>query len=147
MRLQEYLDKTREIAKEEKDILDTLAQKQNWNKIETRAAKSSLQTLIENAIGKAKKILKEYECPIVPTRSKDAVIFLYEVGYIDEKMYRELMSAIGFRNAMIHDYMEFDEKILQKVVKEQKYTTIYRFLIADIKVSQTIQTRIKNFTL
>ena len=147
MRLQEYLDKTREIAKEEKDILDTLAQKQNWNKIEIRAAKSSLQTLIENAIGKAKKILKEYECPIVPTRSKDAVIFLYEVGYIDEKMYRELMSAIGFRNAMIHDYMEFDEKILQKVVKEQKYTTIYRFLIADIKVSQTIQTRIKNFTL
>ncbi len=57
MKFQDYLDKTIEIANEEKMILDELSEKDTLNKIEFRAAKSSLQTLIENSIGKAKKIL------------------------------------------------------------------------------------------
>jgi len=73
MKFQDYLDKTVDIAEEEKEILDELSSKESLNKIELRAAKSSLQTLIENSIGKAKKILKHYDCPIVPTRGRDAV--------------------------------------------------------------------------
>ena len=56
MKFQDYLDKTIEIANEEKVILDELSSKDRLSKIEFRAAKSSLQTLIENSIGKAKKI-------------------------------------------------------------------------------------------
>ncbi len=46
-----------------------------------------MQVLIENMIGKSKKILKEFDCPIIPQRGRDAIFILYEVGAI-------LMSSI-----------------------------------------------------
>ena len=55
MKLQEYLAKTKEIATEEKSILDELSKKDELTKIEIRAAKSSLQTMIENSIGKQRR--------------------------------------------------------------------------------------------
>ncbi len=90
MTFQDYLVKTVEIATEEKTILDELSSKMSLNKIEFRAAKSSLQTLIENAIGKAKKILKYYGCPVTPSRGRDAVFFMYELGLIEEEEFQAL---------------------------------------------------------
>lgn len=147
MKFQDYLDKTIEIANEEKMILDELSSKDKLNKIEFRAAKSSLQTLIENSIGKAKKILKYYDCPIVPTRSKDAIFFLYEIGLIDDEKYQALIAAIGFRNSMIHDYMKFDENILIDIVKEKKYLQIYDFLIQKPDYSEILKKRISSFSI
>jgi len=88
MRFQEYLQSTIKVANEEKEILDELSQKEELNKIEIKAAKSSLQTMIENAIDKAKKILKHYNCPIVPVRKADAFIFMHEIGLIDEDRFK-----------------------------------------------------------
>ncbi len=147
MKFQDYLAKTVEIADEEKAILDELSSQEVLNKIEFRAAKSSLQTLIENTIGKAKKILKHYNCPITPSRSKDAFLFMYEMGLIDDERFEALNSAIGFRNSMIHDYMKFDKKILEQIVKEQKYLEIYRFLIETPNYTETMKKRIESFSI
>jgi uncharacterized protein YutE (UPF0331/DUF86 family) len=144
MKWQDYLNRTREIAKKEKSILQSL---EIFDDIQKRAARSSLQILIENAIGKAKRILKQYNCPIVPKRSSDAISFLYEVGFFDEGEYRDYIKIIGFRNAMIHDYMDFDETILVDIVKEVKYDKVYKFLLDDVVLSETIQKRIKSFEL
>ncbi len=147
MKFQDYLDKTIEIANEEKMILDELSSKDKLNKIEFRAAKSSLQTLIENSIGKAKKILKHYDCPIVPGRSKDAIFFLYEIGLIDDEKYQALIAAIGFRNSMIRDYMKFDKNILINIVKEKKYLQIYDFLTQKPDYSEILKKRISSFSI
>ena len=147
MNFQDYLQKSIKIANEEKEILDELSKRRTLNKIEIRAAKSSLQTLIENSIGKAKKILKHYNAPITPTRSKDAIIFMYEIGLISEDKFRVLNSAIGFRNSMIYDYMEFDENILKEILYEQKYLDIYDFLIQIPEYNDTLRKRIENFSL
>ena len=147
MKFQEYLQSTIKVANEEKEILDELSQKEELSKIEIRAAKSSLQTMIENAIGKAKKILKHYNCPMVPTRSKDAFIFMYEIGLIDEERFKALSSAVGFRNSMIHDYMEFNENILKSILKSKKYNEIYEFLIEAPDYSDVLIKRIENFSI
>ena len=147
MRFQEYLNKTAEIAEEEKLILDELSNKEILNKIEIRAAKSSLQTLIENSIGKAKKILKYYDCPVVPVRGRDAIFFMYEIGLIDEDIYQALTGAVGFRNSLIHDYMKFDENILKEIMKNRKYMIIYEFLIQKPKYSETLKKRIRSFAV
>ncbi len=118
-----------------------------FNDIEIRAARSSLQILIENFIGKAKRILKFYDCPIVPKRATDAIYFLYEVGYFSDEEYGKFIKIIGFRNAMIHDYMEFDDDILIDVVKNRKYMVVYDFLIDDVKMDDVIIKRIKNFEI
>jgi len=147
MKFQEYLQKSIDIANEEKAILDELSKKDKLNKIEIRAAKSSLQVLIENSIGKAKRILKYYNCPIVPTRSKDAILFLYEIGLIDEEMYKSLIKAIGFRNSMIHDYMDFNVEILSEIVKNRYYLDLYNFLVEIPNYNEVLIKRIENFNI
>jgi uncharacterized protein YutE (UPF0331/DUF86 family) len=99
----EYLIETQKIANEEKKILDFLSQTETLSPIEIRAAKNSLQVIIENSLAKLKRILKHYNCPIIPQRSKDALNFLYDVGAINDELYKSLNCAIGFRNSMIHN--------------------------------------------
>ena len=140
-----YLDSTKERALEELEVLDYLYQKDSLDKIELRALKNSLQVIIENLIGKSKRILKQYNSPIIPQRSKDSIDILYDVGYIDDEIYREFCSAIGFRNVLIHDYMNFDNEILYHILKSQKYKVIIDFLLEDVELSGVVVRRIENF--
>ncbi len=147
MKFQDYLTKTVKIAKIEKEILDRLSIKKELSDIEIRASKNSLQVLIENSIGKAKKILKHYYCPMVPKSGRDAFVFMYEIGLISDESYSSLLSAIGFRNALIHDYMNFDNDVLLNLLIEKKYKAIYDFLISDIDYADALIKRIENFEM
>jgi uncharacterized protein YutE (UPF0331/DUF86 family) len=147
MSLQDYLNAIAKKAQEEKEVLDELAHKNEWDKIELRAAKNSMQVLIEALIGKSKRVLKHYNCPVIPQRSKDAIYILYEVGAIDDEEYRTFSAAIGFRNVLIHDYLEFDDNILLRLIKNREYEPIYRFLTQPLKLSNVVIKRIENFTL
>ena len=147
MTFKEYLENTRMIANEEKTILDQLSQKEELSPIEIRAAKSSLQVLIENSIGKSKQILKHYNSPIIPQNSKDSIILLHEIGAIKDEEFYHLRSAIGFRNSMIHDYMKFNIDVLKKIVFEKSYLHIYNFLTNDLNYKDVIIKRIENLSI
>jgi uncharacterized protein YutE (UPF0331/DUF86 family) len=108
MKFQEYLQRTIDVSTAEKNVLDQLceflAAGKELDQIQIRAAKSALQVLIENTIGKGKQILKHFQCPMVFHKGKEVFWVLSEVGVIDEKQQGVLTQAIGFRNSMIHDY-------------------------------------------
>jgi len=146
MTFDEYLARSRAIAEEETEILDTI-RSYPLDRITTRAAKNSLQVLIENSIGKAKKILQHYDCTIIPHESRDAVQILADCGAIDEEMRAALLSAIGFRNVMIHDYMNFNPEILKRILETRNYEALYRFLIDECRYSETIRKRIANYEM
>lgn len=143
----DYLEATTKRANEEKAVIESLVSKTRLSSIEIRAVKNALQVLIENSIGKAKKILKEYNCPLTPQRSKDAVVILHEVGAISDEIYRALSAAIGFRNVLIHDYMEFDDTMVYKILKQKSYLDIYHFLIEEPHYKDVIIRRIENYIL
>ena len=147
MDFQSYLQSSVEVAETETAILDQLREKEDLSPIEIRAAKSSFQTLIENCIGKAKRMLKHYDCPIVPKSGRDAVLFLYETGAIDDDLYKELSAAVGFRNAMIHDYMNFSEEVLINLLNEGRYRILRDFLVWEPKLSDVVRKRIETFIL
>jgi len=147
MTFQEYLNNTKVVAAEEKEILDEMSDKSFWNKIEIRAVKNSIQVIVENSIGKAKRILKNHNCPIIPQRGSDAFEFMYEIGLINDEIYSTMKSAVGLRNAMIHDYMNFNDEILFKVVKSKKYLLVISFLQEDTNYSSVQLSRIENFFL
>ncbi len=147
MTFQEYLKKTKEIAEEEKEILDEMSQKEVWSKVEIRAVKNSMQVIVENAIGKAKRILKHYNCPVIAQKGSDAFSFMYEMGLIDDTTYATMRSATGLRNAMIHDYMNFNDDILMQVVKTKKYVQVTSFLMSDTNYTTVQLKRIENFFL
>jgi uncharacterized protein YutE (UPF0331/DUF86 family) len=145
MTFQDYLAKTRSIAIEEKEVLDILRARP-VDKITIRAAKSSLQTIIENSIGKAKKILQHYNCAIIPNESRDALQILADCQAIDDETAQTLFAAVGFRNAMIHDYMTFNNDILIEILTHQKYNAIIDFLMDTCEYSDLIQRRISNYS-
>jgi len=143
-----YLQSCERVAETEGGLLEELAAVEvPLSLLQRRAARSSLQILIENAIGKSRRILKHYDCPIVPKSGRDAVAFLYECGVLDEELYRELNAAIGFRNAMIHDYMNFSEEILESLVKERRWKALVDYLIRQPDLTPTQRHRIENFLL
>lgn len=151
MQFQDYLNSSKKLAEIEESVLDelliVLVETSELDRFKIRAARSSMQVLIENGIGKARRILKHYNCPLVPTRSRDAIEILFSTGAIEDEMYTSLMAAIGFRNAMIHDYMNFDESILISIIKEKRYKKIVQFIVSDLNISGVTLKRIENYTL
>jgi uncharacterized protein YutE (UPF0331/DUF86 family) len=150
MKFQEYLQRTIDVSTAEKNVLDQLcellAAGKDLDQIQIRAAKSALQVLIENTIGKGKQILKHFQCPMVFHKGKEVFWVLTETGVIDERLQGILTQAIGFRNSMIHDYMNFDEKILIQILISEQHVIIYNFLIAPVELNETQKSRISTFT-
>jgi uncharacterized protein YutE (UPF0331/DUF86 family) len=145
------LDSTFRTAETEKEVLDTLSEALvsggELDRIQLRAARASLQILIENAIGKARRILKQLNCPVVPTRSRDPFIIMHEIGLVSDETYQALMQAVGFRNTMIHDYMNFDEKVLVDIVRQRRYMDLHAFLVERPEYSEILRRRIENYSV
>ena len=146
-----YLESTCQTAETEREVLDSLTgiliADGVLDKIQVRAARASLQILIENSIGKARRILKQFNCPVVPTRSRDPFIIMHEIGLISDEVYQALMRAVGFRNTMIHDYMNFDEQVLVNIVRDKRYMDIYAFLVESPEYSEVLQRRVENYSV
>jgi len=69
------------------------------------------------------------------------------MGLIDDEMFSTMKSAIGLRNAMIHDYMNFNDAILKSVVRAKKYEEVIIFLKSDVVYSSVQLKRVENFFL
>lgn len=98
---------------------------------------STLTPEMKKSISNSYKILKKFNCPIVPQKGSDAFEFIYDMGLIEDELYSTMKSAIGLRNAMIHDYMNFNDDILKNVVHLRKYNEIIIFLKSDIQYLST----------
>lgn len=67
----------------------------------------ALQILIENAIGKAKQLLKASQ-QVVPVSGHDAFKALTSHSFIDSATLPAWNTIIGLRNRIVHDYMNID---------------------------------------
>ncbi|MFA6143673.1 MAG: DUF86 domain-containing protein [Sulfurimonas sp.] len=150
MTFQNYLAKTRFIATEEKSILDELHQKIILNGtldgMQSRAAERSLQIMIENLIGRCKKILQHYDSPIIPLSGYDSAEILKNVGFFEEEEFNAMRRLFGFRNAIVHDYMDLDRLIVKAIVEKQEYFLLFDFLTKDFSESDIIRKRLANYT-
>ncbi len=148
MNFEDYLNSTIKVANEEKNILDQLHNKFKYGEIDPlfiRSAERSLQILSENMIGKFKKILQYYNCQIIPNSGYDALQILHTVGIFDENQERKFRKILGFRNALVHDYMEFNREIVITIVRERDYIFLYEFLIDKSNYKEVFIRRIENF--
>ncbi|MDD5211746.1 MAG: hypothetical protein PHV62_04980 [Sulfuricurvum sp.] len=102
MTFTDYLAKTRLIAIEEKGILDDLHQRIILNGsldgIQNRAAERSLQIMIENLIGRCKKVLQHYDSPVIPLSGYDSAEILKNVGFFEEEDFNAMRRLFGFRS-------------------------------------------------
>lgn len=133
MRLDLYQAETARIAAEQSALLESAKQRlledRPLNLLEQSGVLHALQVLIENAIGKAKQLLKARGEP-VPVSAYDAFAALARQGLIDPVQLPAWNAVIGLRNRIVHDYMNIDMPKVINLVRQERYTFVVSFLLA-----------------
>ncbi len=130
MRLDLYQAETNRIAAEQAALLAearTILEQRDLTPLEQGGVLHALQTLIENAIGKAKQLLKAENEP-VPVSAYDTFNALARCSKIEQTSLSEWNAVIGLRNRIVHDYMDIDMCKVLELVKDEKEQLIIDFL-------------------
>lgn len=131
MRLEVYQEETDQIARYQGAILaearDKLSSGQLLTPLEQNGVLHALQVLIENAIGKAKHLLKASGHD-VPISAYDAFALLAEAGNIPREQLAEWNRAVGLRNRIVHDYMNIRMELVLESVNNEEYKIVVDFL-------------------
>lgn len=131
MRLDVYQAECERIANEQSALLNEARQRiisdKPLNRLEQSGVLHALQVLIENAIGKAKHLLKS-SGETVPVSAYDAFAVLELQGYLDNRTLKQWNSVIGIRNRIVHDYMNIDMQLIETIIVDSHYQFIVEFL-------------------
>lgn len=131
MRLDLYQAECERIAHEQMALLDEAKQRLLADKPLTRLEQNgvlhALQLLIENAIGKAKHLLKSSGLS-VPVSAYDTFAALGRCGEFDENSLQQWNAVIGIRNRIVHDYMNVDMKLINEIILNNRQQFVAEFL-------------------
>ncbi len=95
---------------------------------DNRRRAHALQVLIENAIGKAKRKLKDIGVP-VPVSAYDAFAALATHGLLPAQDLPQWNAIVGLRNRLVHDYMNVDITQVLALVEQQRERFVVEFLL------------------
>lgn len=134
MRLDLYQAETARIAAEQSALLAQakaiLKHGRALTPLEQSGVLHALQILIENAIGKAKQLLKASDQP-VPVTGYDAFKALANREQIGSAELPAWNAIIGLRNRIVHDYMNIDMDQVMALVAADKDQFIVQFLVKE----------------
>ena len=140
MRLDLYQSETALIAQEQTALLDEARERllagTNLSRLEQNGVLHAIQVLVENAVGKAKQLLKAAEKQ-VPLSAYDSFIGLVNLGSVNEVDLSAWNAAIGLRNRIVHDYMNIDMQRVLDLVKNNQYRFVTDFLLKSIPAPGT----------
>ncbi|MFV0574456.1 MAG: type VII toxin-antitoxin system HepT family RNase toxin [Vibrio sp.] len=91
-----------------------------------RAAERLLQVFTELCIGLSKHWVKQIQGHS-SSDAYQAFVILKEHGKIDSERLSTWKKIIGMRNGLVHDYLNIDLLIIEKVIKEQHYLELEAF--------------------
>lgn len=135
MRLDLYQAETARIATEQSALLAVakkrLADGLALSPLEQSGVLHALQILIENAIGKAKQLLKAHD-EAVPVSAYDAFAALARRGIIPQDQLPAWNAIIGLRNRIVHDYMNIDMQRVQELVALGRHEFVTEFLLKPV---------------
>lgn len=96
----------------------------------------NLQISIQNCIDIASHIISDEELGVAGSTSEIFYI-LQDNGYIDSKLTDKIISAVGFRNLVAHEYGNLDLKIVYQIVHED-IEDIVSFIKAILKKCEIV---------
>ena len=131
MQLEIYQQETQKLSEKHRKVLVEIRSQIEKNNeaslIEEQAMLHSLQITIENAIGKARHILKLHNKK-VPVNAYDLFEELKSQGFIQLEELNQWKKIIGLRNTIVHEYMKVNMKLVTNVILEKKYEFVLAFL-------------------
>ncbi len=113
---------------EDLDSLHLILQQRAWTRVERKGAERLLQTLVEACIGVAKHWLKQQN-KVLPADAYSVFEKLMELQLISIDDASEWQRIIGMRNAIVHDYLNLDEKVIRAIIVNQMYLKLQEFAL------------------
>jgi uncharacterized protein YutE (UPF0331/DUF86 family) len=119
-RLRELSHRLKRVAAKKPASLRRLIQDEDLQDIVTRNLELAIQACIDIAM----HLCGAYD--VVPDSSGDAFTALADRNLIQRALAQRLRRAVGFRNVLVHEYVEVDWKIVQRAI-EQDTTDLAAF--------------------
>jgi uncharacterized protein YutE (UPF0331/DUF86 family) len=95
------------------DLNDFLANPERYG-----SAERFLQLTIEALLDTGSHVIAELELGAIETYS-DIPRILAKSGYVDRDLAERWIRIIGFRNILVHDYLDIDRKVVHEVLQHQ----------------------------
>ncbi|MCK5718728.1 MAG: DUF86 domain-containing protein [Thiomargarita sp.] len=131
MKIELYQAETEKMCRFHQSILDEARQRleagDHFSNMEKLGIIHALQVLIENAIGKAKHLLK-LKKQVIPVSAYDVFQLLQQINLISDIEKKQWEKTIGFRNTVVYEYMNVSEDIVFAIVRQQEYQFTLDFL-------------------
>lgn len=113
-----------ELTEELQQIANLLQQQDQMTSLVYRAAERNLQLLVEACIGISKQKLKALG-KNVPNDARQAFEKLKAEGLDQSGI--PWKQVVGMRNALVHDYLNLDRKLIAEVIVSGKYQNLVEF--------------------
>ncbi len=84
------------------------------------AIQRALQVYIESFIGMARYFVQQ-KYTLSVSQSREALDELKSRGDLTTSQHEELLKIVGFRNVLVHDYLDLNDGIVQAVVTKKHY--------------------------
>ena len=94
-----------------------------WTERDFLAIQRALQVYIESFIGMARYFVQQkYNLSV--GQSREALDELKSRGDLTVQQHEELLKIVGFRNVLVHDYLDINDGIVQAIVTKKHYAII-----------------------
>ena len=97
----------------------------SWNKRDILAAQRALQVLIESLIGLARYVYQN-RYGITVSKSRSAIDGLHNKRDLSEADFQLAIRMVGFRNVLVHDYLDVNRAILEAIIRKRLYQDVRR---------------------
>jgi len=94
-----------------------------WTERDFLAIQRALQIYIESFIGIARYFVQQ-KYALSVSRSREALDELKNRGDLSNQHHHELLKIIGFRNVLVHDYLDINDGIVQAVIMKRHYAIL-----------------------
>ncbi|NOR71648.1 MAG: DUF86 domain-containing protein [Methylomarinum sp.] len=121
---------------EDLDSIYLILQERSWTRVERKGAERLLQTLVEACIGISKHWLKQQN-KILPIDAYSVFEKLMDLQLISTDDALEWQRIIGMRNAIVHDYLNLDEKVIKAIIVNKMYLKLQTFAL---NISEKLKT-------
>ncbi len=99
-----------------------------WTERDFLAIQRALQIYIESFIGMARYFVQQkYNLSV--SQSREALDELKSRGDLSLQQHEELLKIVGFRNVLVHDYLEINDNIVQAIVANKLYAIMGNFVV------------------
>ncbi len=113
---------------EDLETLYTILQERAWTRIERKGAERLLQALVEACIGLSKHWLKQQN-KVLPVDDYSVFEKLMDLQLVSSDEAQEWQRIIGMRNAIVHDYLNLDEKVIKAIIINKMYLKLQTFAL------------------